>query len=120
MTTNQSPAEALDEAIQFLAKHIWEKAEFFASDEDEKRAEILYARKFMGQAVTAYAATVEREADTKARIDELWEILDYVTTTSYDTSTGQKMDKYINDRLAALQGPIQGDSNTSEEASSTQ
>lgn len=36
---------------------------------------------------------------------ELWEILDYVTTTSYDTSTGQKRDKYINARLAALQGP---------------
>jgi hypothetical protein len=115
MTANQSPAEALDEAIQFLAKHIWEKAEFFASDEDEKRAEILYARKFMGQAVTAYAATVEREA----RFDELtnFNLPQYDHSKCPDPKTcigymnaESDFDNEKELRLAALQGPIQGDS----------
>lgn len=91
--SNQTPAEGLRQQLLTLKD---ENGQFVISSMIAAEPMKLHA---LIEFVTAYAATVEREADRKARIDE-WKRLD----VGVDISK-----KYVANRLAALQGPIQGD-----------
>jgi predicted LPLAT superfamily acyltransferase len=110
---DQSPAEALRQtrALDTIQRKIWARQ----NEEAEKRGIKLsigdcYAlgsviKEVLHDEVTAYAATVEREADTKARLDELKSIREEHQAEGIK----RYMYEIVDERLAALQGPQDGD-----------
>jgi hypothetical protein len=99
--SNQSPAEGLRQQIEEISSE-WmpdgDGDEYEHTLSDEQLDNIM-------ELVTAYAATVEREADTKARLDELKSIREEHQAEGIK----RYMYEIVDERLAALQGPQDGD-----------